>query len=149
VSGKLQLWKVAISGGSPTQLTEVFATEPDISPDGKLVACFSNDAQTRKAVIMLLPFAGGAAVKTFPLPPTANWDSGVRWTPDGRGLTYIDRRGDMMNLWLQPLSGVPAEQVTDFKQGGIFRLEWSYDGKQVAIVRGTATSDAVIISNFH
>jgi Tol biopolymer transport system component len=148
-SGKQLLWKVAISGGAPTQLTEVFATEPDISPDGKFVACFSNDAQTGKADIMLFPFAGGAPVGTFPLPPSANWDSGPRWTPDGRALTYIDRRGETMNLWLQPLTGGPAQQITTFKQGGVFRREWSHDGKQVAIVRGAATSDAVIIINFH
>jgi Tol biopolymer transport system component len=147
-SGKLVLWKVAISGGAPTQLTEVLATEPDISPDGKFVACFSKDAQTGKAVIMVLPFAGGAAVRTFPLPPTANWDSGPRWTPDGQGLTYVDRRGETMNLWLQPLTGGEARQMSNFKQGGLVRREWSHDGKQVAVVRGTATSDAVIISKF-
>jgi serine/threonine protein kinase/Tol biopolymer transport system component len=147
-SGKLLLWKVAISGGAPMQLTEVFATEPDISPDGKFVACFSNDVQTGKLVMLLLPFAGGAAVRSLPLPPTANWDSGPRWAPDGRALTYVDRRGETMNLWLQPLTGGPAQQISDFKQGGVFRREWSHDGKQVAIVRVTATSDAVIISNF-
>ena len=149
MSGKLRLWKVAISGGEPTQLTEVLTSEPDISPDGKLVACFSNDAQEGKAIIMLFPLAGGAPVKTLSLPPTAYWDSGLRWTPDGRAVTYADRRGDIMNLWLQPLTGGPAKQITNLNKGGVFGLEWSRDGKQIAIVRGIATSDAVIISNFH
>jgi Tol biopolymer transport system component len=148
-SGKLTLWKVAISGGEPTQLTEVLASDPDISPDGKFVAFFSNDAQTGKGIITVVPFAGGAPVKTFPVPPTANWESGLRWTPDGRALTYIDGRGETMNVWLQPLTGGAAQRITNFRQGGIFRREWSLDGKQVAIVRGTATSDAVMISNFH
>ncbi|MEP6743691.1 MAG: protein kinase [bacterium] len=147
-SGKQLLWKVAISGGAPTQLSEVFATEPDISPDGKFVACFANDVQTGKLVLLVLPFAGGPAVRTLPLPPTASWDSGPRWTPDGRALTYVDRRGETMNLWLQPLTGGPAQQISNFTQGGVFRREWSHDGKQVAIVRVTSTSDAVIISNF-
>jgi serine/threonine protein kinase/Tol biopolymer transport system component len=148
MSGKLLLWKVAISGGAPTQLTEVLTSEPDVSPDGNLVACYSNEGQAGKPVIMLFPLAGGAPVRTFPLPPTADWDSGPRWTPDGRALTYLDRRGLTMNLWLQPLTGGAAQQITNFKQGGIFGREWSPDGKQVAIVRGAATSDAVIISNF-
>ncbi len=64
-------------------------------------------------------------------------------------MTYVDRRGDTMNLWLQPVTGGPPTQVTHFKRGGIFRLEWSPDGKRVATVRGAATSDAVKISNFH
>ncbi|HET6668615.1 MAG TPA: protein kinase [Pyrinomonadaceae bacterium] len=148
-SGKLTLWKVAIGGGEPTQLTEGFANEPDISPDGKLVACISNDPDTGKGIIMLLPFAGGAAVGTIGLPPTANWDAGPRWTPDGRAVTFVDRRGETMNLWLQPLTGGPARQISNFRQGGLVHREWSADGKQIAIVRGTATSDAVTISNFH
>jgi len=53
-----------------------------------------------------------------------------------------------VNLWLQPFAGGPPSQLTDFKQGGILRREWSRDGKQIAIVRGVATSDAVLISNF-
>jgi hypothetical protein len=53
-----------------------------------------------------------------------------------------------MNLWLQPLTGGEARQMSNFKQGGLVRREWSHDGKQVAVVRGTATSDAVIISKF-
>jgi serine/threonine protein kinase/Tol biopolymer transport system component len=147
-SGKLVLWKVPISGGAPTQLTDVVSSEPDISPDGKLVACFSNEGQEGKSVIRVFPLAGGPSLHTLPLPSTADWDSGLRWTPDGRALTYVDRRGATTNLWLQPFAGGSARQLTNFKQGGITHREWSRDGRQVAIVRGAATSDAVIINNF-
>ena len=142
------LWKVPIGGGEPTQLTKTFATEPDISSDGKFVACFSNDIETGKGVILVLPFNGGAAVKTFPLPATANWNSGPRWTRDNRARTYVDGSGETANVWLQPLSGGPAQQLSNFKEDGVTHCEWSPDGKQIAIVRGAATSDAVIISNF-
>ncbi|MDQ3666881.1 MAG: protein kinase [Acidobacteriota bacterium] len=148
LSGKLLLWKVPIGGGEPTQLTHVFATEPDVSPDGKLVACFSNDAEAKRPILMILPLAGGAPIKTLPLPATLDRDSGPRWTPAGDGLTYIERRGNTMNLWLQPLSGAPPRQLTNFKDGGILRREWSPGGKRVAIVRGRSTSDAIIISSF-
>ena len=149
LSGKLLLWKVAIGGGEPTQLTNVLTSEPDISPDGKLVACFANDVDGKRTVIMIVPLAGGAPVKTLPLPSTAVWNSGPRWTPDGGAVTYVDRRGNTTNLWLQPLTGEPPKQLTNFKEGGVLGREWSGDGKRVAIVRGASTSDAVIISNFH
>ncbi len=69
-----------------------------------------------------------------------------KWTPDGRGITYIDERGGVPNLWLQPVDGGAAKQLTDFKQNGIHRREWTRDGKQVAIVRGEGTSDAIMIA---
>jgi len=147
-SGKLMLWKVPIGGGEPTQLTERFATEPDISPDGEFVACFSNDVETGKSVILVLPFTDGTPDKTFPLPSTLHWSSGPRWTPDGRAVTYVDGRGETTNLWVQPLSGGPAQQLSNFKEDGVSHREWSRNGRQIAIVRGAATSDAVIISNF-
>ncbi len=147
LSGKLALWRVPIAGGEPSQITEVFATEPDVSPDGKLVASLANDAEG-KPTILIVPLAGGAPVKSLPLPSTIYWDAGPRWTPDGNALTYVDRRGNTMNLWLQPLAGGPPKQLTDFKEGGIMRREWSSDGKRVAVVRGLDRSDVVIISNF-
>lgn len=72
----------------------------------------------------------------------------MRWTPDGQGLTYIDKRGSITNLWFQPINGATPKQLTDFKGEGILLREWTRDGRQVAIVRGTPRSDAVMIANF-
>jgi Tol biopolymer transport system component len=38
--------------------------------------------------------------------------------------------------------------LTNFETGEIDRLAWSPDGKQLALVRETSTSDAMLISNF-
>ncbi len=95
-----------------------------------------------------MPFEGGALVKTFDVPPTVEVDMSPKWTPDGRGITYVDRRGGIGNLWLQPVDGGAPKQLTDFKQNGIHRREWTRDGKQVAIVRGEGTSDAIMITDF-
>ncbi|CAN5536470.1 hypothetical protein BH20ACI3_BH20ACI3_34620 [soil metagenome] len=148
-SGKLALWKVAVNGGVPVQLTDVASTKPGISPDGKLIVCFFYDTQANNAMrVMVLPFDGGAALRTFDLPQTVYEDSAPRWMPDGRTLTYIDQRGGSLNLWSQPFDGGSPKQLTDFKQGGILLREWSGNGKQVAIVRGASTNNAVLISNF-
>ena len=146
-SGKLVLWKVPLGGGSPAQLTNVSSSDPDISPDGKLIASFHNDAQN-VARLVIFDFAGGDPIKTLALPQTVQWSMGVRWTPDGQGLTYVDKRGSVTNLWLQPINGGAAKQLTDFKGEGILRREWTRDGRQVAIVRGNPRSDAVMIANF-
>ena len=54
----------------------------------------------------------------------------------------------MDNVWSQPLDGAAPKQLTDFKQERIFAFDWSRDGKQLALARGTLTRDAVLISNF-
>lgn len=70
------------------------------------------------------------------------------WVPDGRALIYVDTRGDVSNLWTQRIEGGTPKQITDFKQGRIFSFDYSPDGKQIALSRGTINNDVVMISNF-
>src|SRR5207302_4211914 len=65
------IWKVSIDGGEPVQITDKFASLPAISPDGKLIACYLLDQQTRVTKIALLPFEGGDPVKLFRADGTA------------------------------------------------------------------------------
>jgi Tol biopolymer transport system component len=148
-SGIESLWRVPLGGGDAQNLTDYSATEPDVSPDGKYLSCFTGaEGGSKKNVIAVLTFDGGRPLKTFDLPQTTLIDMSPIWTPDGRGLTYVDAHGDVSNLWLQPVSGGRPKQVTNYKQGNILRREWSRDGKRVAIVRASQTSDAVTITGF-
>ena len=148
-TGKQQLWRVSINGGDPQQVSEIIATEPDVSPDGKFIACFFIDATKDKHWRLgIIPFDGGGLVKVFDVPQTVAVDNSPQWTPDGRGITFIDWPADRSNLWLQPIDGGPPKQLTDFKQGYVFRREWTRDGKKLAMVRGSETSDAVLITDF-
>ncbi len=52
------------------------------------------------------------------------------------------------NLWIQPLDGGPARQITDFKEGVIFSYDWSADGKRIYLSRGSETRDVVLIRDF-
>jgi Tol biopolymer transport system component len=151
-SSGFSLWKVSIDGGEPVLVTDKFATLPVVSPDGKLIACYYGDppATTKFA---LLPFDGGDPVKLFDLPTNAIpvgeiFRQPVRWTPDGRGLTYVLTRGLVSNIWLQPVDGGPPRQLTDFKTDRIFSFDWSRDGKWLAVSRGAVDSDVVLIRDF-
>jgi serine/threonine protein kinase/dipeptidyl aminopeptidase/acylaminoacyl peptidase len=147
-SGKLAIWKMPIDGGAPVQLSDKFADGQAISPDGKLVAAFYLDEKPGSPWrIVVVPFEGGPIVKTFDLPPTVDIRGGVRWTPDGRALTYIDARGTP-NLWSQPYDGGLPKQLTHFEDPGVWQRAWSRDDKQVAFVRGTVTKDVVLIKDF-
>jgi len=149
-TGKQQLWRVSINGGEAQKLTDYSATEPDVSPDGKFIVCYfidegSGDKRTR---IGIVPFDGGSPVKVFDIPATVDIDASPQWTPDGKGITFIDAVADISNLWLQPIDGGKPKQLTDYKQGYVFRREWTRDGKKLAMVRGSETSDAVLITDF-
>ena len=86
-SGRGGLWRIPIDGGEPVQLTSIVsAYNPQVSPDGRWIA-FSGLQN-----FGIIPFAGGAPVKTFDYAPGANFDSPIRlirWAPDGQALTYI------------------------------------------------------------
>jgi Tol biopolymer transport system component/DNA-binding winged helix-turn-helix (wHTH) protein len=145
------LWKVSIDGGEPVQLTfKPDASFPDISPDGKLIAFYYEDAQANPSRgIGIIPFSGGRPIKRWSIPPSARMPTSsaffTRWTPDGQGVAYIDTRGGVSNILVQPLAGGPSKQLTEFKSDLILQFGWSGDGAQLAVVRGMETDDVVQI----
>ena len=52
------------------------------------------------------------------------------------------------NLFIQPISGGEPKKLTDFKSELIFNFDYSRDGKQIALSRGTETSDVLHYTNF-
>src|SRR5437870_3695983 len=143
--GGFSIWKVSIDGGDAAQVTHKVSLNAAISPDGKLIACsYQDDCSVIK--LALIPFAGGEPSKFFDLPAGAQ-TAGPRWLPDGSGLTYIVNRGGISNIWIQPLDGSPAKQLTDFKSDRIFKFDWSPDSKWLALSRGPEQRDVVLMSD--
>jgi serine/threonine protein kinase len=148
-TGSLRLWKVSIDGGEPVRLTDKVTLNPTVSPDGTLVACWYRDDQPNTLTkVAIIPFAGGDPVKVLDVPSSVNITAGLRWTPDGRALTYIDTINGVSNIWSLPLDGGKPIQLTDFKTDQIFWFDFSLDGKQLALSRGTQTSDVILIKDF-
>ena len=141
------VYTLATEGGTPTRLADdSFGGSAEISPDGKLIAYVRKGATDFSSTLMTtIPASGGAPIYSFPVPAGLGW---TRWAPDGRGIDYELTRGGVSNLWRQPLAGGTAKQITDFKSGHIFGFSWSRDGKQLAVARGSTSSDIILISNF-
>ena len=99
-AGKQTLWRMPIEGGEGKQLTDFTSTEPNVSPDGKFIACYFMDEKNTFR-IGILPIEGGALIKRLDLPPYVLIDMSPKWMSDGKGITYVDRQ----NLWLQPIDG--------------------------------------------
>lgn len=140
------LWKVPIDGGNPVRLTDKASYFPALAPDRELIAYYYTDEQPNpQRGIAVIPFEGGEPIKRFDIPTITH--PGLRWTPDGRTLAYVITGNGISNIWSQPLDGSPPKQLTDFKSDLIYWFEWSRDGKQLALARGTNPSDVVLISN--
>jgi Tol biopolymer transport system component len=71
-----------------------------------------------------------------------------RWAPDGKALDYRLFRAGASNIWRQALAGDPPKQITNFKSDLIFSFAWSREGKQLALARGSISSDVILISNY-
>lgn len=147
--GMKTLWRVPLEGGEPAKLTDNYARSPAISTDGKLVACLYFEKANSPAKLAIIPIEGGPPLNLFDLPPTINAANGhiLRWAADGRAVTYIDTRGGVSNIWSQPLDGNPPKQLTQFRSEQIFFFNWSRDGKDLAITRGSSIKDVVLISD--
>ncbi|MBI1761708.1 MAG: winged helix-turn-helix domain-containing protein [Acidobacteria bacterium] len=142
-----KLWKIPAEGGTPVSLTEDEAHSPHFSPDGQGISyVYMKDSGKWQAVVM--PADGGAPLKTFELPSTAESDLGCRWTPDGRALTYVVKGKTFDNLWLQPLNGRAPQPLTDFNSGEIYNYVFSRDGQRLFLARGYSIRDVLLIKDF-
>jgi len=147
-----KLQKVDIDGGAlPPMPDAVVFSRISFSPDGKTAAFVTfrlNDPKEKLALVSLdsseprrfLEFEKPRAdfavsYSTAPIALAAN----------GKGIIYPVREGDMDNLWLQHFDGSPGKQLTNFKSEFIRDFDYSFDGKQLAVIRGHSESDVVLI----
>jgi serine/threonine protein kinase/Tol biopolymer transport system component len=142
------LWRAPIDGGEGKAITDFIAVIAVPSPDGKYIACRYSDGKQPGLKTAIIPVEGGQPVKMFNFPPFSSNPQlqPIRWTADSKALTWLEERGGVWNVWIQPLSGGEAKQATDFKTDQIFSFAWTKDGTLIA-TRGVVTNDVVLMSN--
>ncbi|HTU32568.1 MAG TPA: protein kinase, partial [Candidatus Acidoferrum sp.] len=140
-----RLMRVPIDGGTPQTVSNLPISDSqfDVSPDGKWAAFATLEhAEGHKDVLVLVNTDSGEIRKLgfeklrFGL---------IRFSHDGKAVVYPTRENGTDNLWLQPLDGSKGKQLTDFTSERIYDFHWSFDGKQLALVRGHTDSDVVLI----
>jgi Tol biopolymer transport system component len=89
---------------------------------------------------------GGELRWPFGVPEGIDGNAHLAWTPDGAGMIYSVVRGGVSNLWMQPLSGGPPTPLTNFNEGVIYSFNWSPDGNELVLARGTITDDALLLT---
>jgi Tol biopolymer transport system component len=138
------LMRVPSEGGPAQRLTEYACDLPAISPDDRWVACIAVSADGGLPQLNVLPIEGGSPAKSFPLPDTLNVNIPPVWIEDGRAISFVNRVGDVSNIWEQPVSGREARPITHFTSDDIFSFDWRKDGSLV-VSRGQDATDAILI----
>ena len=123
--------------------------QPAISPDGKWIAGFCVDhpsgTQKNPDSIAVIRSSGGQPWKVIPIARSISIAAGIRWSPDGLELTYVEQRAEGANIWSQPLDRGEPQQVTHLRGYALFGFDWSQDGKQLVLSRGIEASDVVLL----
>jgi eukaryotic-like serine/threonine-protein kinase len=145
------LWRVPIEGGPPVQLNSDVARKPAISPDGSRIAVYFayqlEGEQTEPSKIAIIPANGNRPVRVFTLPSTVDRRVELRWTPDGRGIAFVDERGGASNIWTLSLDKSPPRQLSNFTSGRVLGFNWSRNGGQLAVSLGGMPHDLVVIES--
>ena len=152
--------RVTITGEKPP---ETIAQSPAFfigavlafSPDGKRIAyvaspetpapAASSPSASQPNQLKVIAFDSGVRVNQFDWPASAG---DPHWAAGGEAIDYVLTRNGVSNIWQQNLAGGAPKRITNFESGQIFDFAWSRDGRQLAMTRGTESSDVVMISNF-
>jgi len=141
-----RLVKIPIDGGQPVKISDELSADFDVSGDGKTLASATfGHVGEHIEKLSLSSIETGQPIKSmdFQHPRSGN----IHFSPDGKAVVYPVRTAGVDNLWSQPLDGSPGKQITDFTADHINDFHWSFDGKQLGIIRGHAESDVVLITD--
>jgi len=139
------LARVPIDGGAVETLSKIpiVETQFDVSRDGKLAAFATLEHHGEHKIMLVLVSTDSGQARQLDF---EREEFGlVRFSPDSKAVVYPTRNNGVDNLWLQPLDGSKGKQITDFASEHIYDFHWSFDGKQLALVRGHTDSDVVLI----
>jgi eukaryotic-like serine/threonine-protein kinase len=118
----------------------------DRSPDGHLMALLVIVGESNPIhKIALIPLDSVSQAQARLLDPNPALTDGARFTPDGKALVYPITQQGVDNLWMQPLDGSAGRQITNFKSDQIFGVQFSPDGKNLAVLQRRTEADVVLL----
>jgi serine/threonine protein kinase len=147
LKGSFNLWKIPSTGGRALRLTQTLTMHPAVSHrTAKIASWYSATSDDPHWKLAVFGPEGGEPLQVFDPAVTVRPDTLLRWTPDGRAITFLEYRNGVSNIWIQPVDGGVARRLTKFTSGEIFSFDWSRNGSLV-YSRGLTTADVVLIKD--
>jgi Tol biopolymer transport system component len=138
-------WVLDVLAFSPEGKRIAYLAPPDTPIEKSSSPSVFLPSASRPNQLKVITFDGDTLLKYLDWAASA-WRP--RWAPRGDAIDYILTRNGVSNIWQQRLTGGPPKQVTHFDSGEIFDFAWSRDGRQLALTRGSESSDVILMSNF-
>src|SRR6184192_3605755 len=118
-----------------------WVASPQISPDGRQAAYVLVTVNAKhdgyETSLWLVNTDGASPPRRVTAGPR---DGAPRWSPDGSTLAFVRPTDGRPQLYLLPLSGGEARQLTDLPKGAS-PAAWSPDGKTIAFTSTTTPED--------
>jgi dipeptidyl aminopeptidase/acylaminoacyl peptidase len=142
LTGRMNIWKVASSGGWPIQLSQSDDRQfkPAWSPDGRWIVYMQDAGGGEMYDLYAVPSEGGDAINLTNTPDVSEVDP--RWSPDGAAVAFASRPKDSSNYdiavldWKSHRVRKLTNEPTKNREWG--DALWSRDGKMIFANRSNA-----------
>lgn len=118
-----------------------WVASPQISPDGRQAAYVLVTVNAKhdgyETSLWLVATDGASPPRRLTAGPK---DGAPRWSPDGTVLAFLRPKDGASQLYLLPLAGGEAQQLTELPKGAS-AAAWSPDGKTIAFVSATTPEE--------
>jgi dipeptidyl aminopeptidase/acylaminoacyl peptidase len=127
--GHWQIFSVAPSGGTPSQLTDLLTDQgqPAWSPDGSMIA-FSVQHENGRMDVAVMN-SDGSGVRLLTTGP--GWNYQPDWSPDGSRIAFVSNRSGNDEIYVMNADGSNQVRLTDDRDEDLAPA-WSPDGARIA-----------------
>jgi serine/threonine protein kinase len=145
-NGRKLLMQMPLSGGEAKPVTTKVAEFGAVSPDGQQIAALISEGAgvNFKALIAIVPAAGGLPVKTFP--PNRSISNYFQYSSDGQALYYPVTEKGVSNMVMQQVGGATVAPMTNFTDLTIYGYDYDWKNKKLALARGQTNHDIVLLT---
>jgi Tol biopolymer transport system component len=145
------LRKVGLEGGESKQLTAHPTFFPQVSPDGKFIACLFSDAAVKAGIVenmklTILSAETGEIIKQFDKTLDRNNLFPIAWS-NNNTITYLTVENGSSNLWEHTLEQKTPRLLLSSPNDTIFRFAWSPDGQKLVYQKCAKINDIVLIGS--